>query len=98
MRKEIRLGNEALARKDMETARQHFQQLLATGGTPLQERIAENRLREIEEHMDALLTPKPAKSRTRRKTTRSTKAAADETSHKVVRPPEHPIVTIKKYV
>ena len=40
MREEIRLGNEALARNDMETARQYFQQVLETEGTPLQKRIA----------------------------------------------------------
>jgi hypothetical protein len=99
MHKEIRLGNEALARHDMETAKQHFQKLLAEGGTPLQERIAANRLREIQDHLDALLKPDAAKPRTRRKTTRSKKTdTADEAPHKFVRPPEHPVVTIKKYV
>ena len=34
MREEIRLGNEALAQNDMESAKQHFQQLLDNGGTP----------------------------------------------------------------
>ena len=99
MHEEIRLGNEALARKDMETAKQHFQKLLAEGGTPLQERIAANRLREIQDHLDALLNPDAAKPRARRKTTRSKKADTDEAARKkVVRPPEHPVVTIKKYV
>ena len=46
MRDEIRLGNEALAQNDMATAQQHFQHLLDQGGTPLQEQIAGNRLRE----------------------------------------------------
>jgi len=36
MREEIRLGNEALAQNDMETAKQHFQQLLDHGGTHMQ--------------------------------------------------------------
>jgi hypothetical protein len=98
MHEEIRLGNEALARKDMETAKQHFQKLLAEGGTPLQERIAANRLREIQDHLEALLNPDAAKPRTRRKTTRTKKADTDEAPHKVIRPPEHPVVTIKKYV
>ena len=48
MREEIRLGNEALAQKDFETAVGYFQQLLDAGGTAVQERIALNRLREIE--------------------------------------------------
>ena len=98
MHEEIRLGNEALARQDMETAKQHFEKLLAEGGTPLQERIAANRLREIQDHLDALLNPTAAKSRTRRKTTRSKKADAEDAPRKVVRPREHPVVTIKKYV
>jgi hypothetical protein len=45
MREEIRLGNEALARNDFETAKRCFQQLLVLGGTSTQERIASNRLR-----------------------------------------------------
>ena len=40
MREDIRLGNEALAQNDMETAKQHFQHLLDHGGTPMQEQIA----------------------------------------------------------
>jgi hypothetical protein len=36
MREEIRLGNEALARNDFETAKQYFQQILVTDGTPMQ--------------------------------------------------------------
>ena len=48
MRDEIRLGNEALAQNDMETAKQHVQHLLDQGGTPLQEQIVGNRLREIQ--------------------------------------------------
>jgi hypothetical protein len=97
MREEIRLGNEAMERNDFETARQHFQQLLSEGGTALQVRIAENRLREIQDQMDALHDPPAAKTRARRKTTGGKKAATDEPPHKVVRPPEKPIVVIRKH-
>jgi hypothetical protein len=57
MREEIRLGNEALAQNDIETAKQHFQQLLDHGGTPLQEQIAGNRLRDIQAQQEALRQP-----------------------------------------
>ena len=40
MREEIRLGNEALAQNDIETAKQHFQHLLDQGGTHIQEPLA----------------------------------------------------------
>jgi hypothetical protein len=66
MREEIRLGNEALAQNDIETAQRHFQQLLDNGGTPLQEQIAANRLREIRAKQEALRTPPPSKPLTRR--------------------------------
>jgi hypothetical protein len=66
MREEIRLGNEALAQDDLETATQHFQHLLDSGGTTVQERIAANRLREIRILLAARNKP-PAKSRARRK-------------------------------
>ena len=96
MREEIRLGNEALACQNMETAKQYFEQLLATGGTPLQERIATNRLREIREQQEARDKPTPTKSRTRRKaaehTTRDTSA-----KHTFVRPPDKPLVVIKRH-
>ena len=65
MREEIRLGNEALAQNDMETAKQYFQQLLDHGGTHMQKQIAENRLREIQAKQEALCSP-PAKPSTRR--------------------------------
>lgn len=97
MREEIRLGNEAMERNDFETARQHFQQLLSEGGTALQVRIAENRLREIQDQMDALHHPPAAKTRARRKTTGGKKTTTDEPPHKVVRPPEKPIVVIRKH-
>ena len=97
MREEIRLGNEALARDDLDTARQCFQQLLVEGGTALQCRIAENRLREIQDKIDALTNPTPAKTRARRKTAASKKAASDEPPRKVVRPPDNPIVVIRKH-
>jgi hypothetical protein len=66
MREEIRLGNAALAQNDLEAAKQHFQQLLATGGTHIQEQIAANRLREIQAKQAALRTPPPSKPPTRR--------------------------------
>ena len=67
---EIRLGNEALAQNDMETAKQHFQHLLDHGGTPMQEQIAGNRLREIEATQEALRRPPPVKPPTRRTASR----------------------------
>jgi hypothetical protein len=67
MREEIRLGNAALAQNDLETAQRHFQQLLDTGGTHIQEQIAANRLREIQAKQQALRTPPPAKPPPRRK-------------------------------
>ena len=68
MREEIRLGNAALAQNDMETAKQHFQRLLDQGGTPMQEQIAGNRLREIQAKQEALCAPPLAKPPTRRST------------------------------
>jgi hypothetical protein len=97
MREEIRLGNEALARNDLDAAKQHFQQLLAAGGTTIQERIAANRLREIQEKQNALLTPPPAiKTRAPRKSTR-VKESAETTKRTFVRPPDKPIVEIRKH-
>ena len=96
MREEIHLGNEALARNDIETAKRYFEELIEKGGTPTQERIATNRLREIRERQEAVRTPSPAKPRTRRKTT--TKTKQDETvTHTFVRPPEKPLVVINKH-
>jgi hypothetical protein len=66
MREEIRLGNAALAQNDLETAKHHFQQLLDTGGTPIQEQIAANRLREIQATQAALRPPPPSNPGTRR--------------------------------
>ena len=96
MREEIRLGNEALACHDMETAKHHFEKLLDTGGTPLQERIATNRLREIREQQEARNNPTPTKSRTRRKTAAGTKRDTSP-KHTFVRPPDKPLVVIKRY-
>jgi hypothetical protein len=96
MREEIRLGNEALGRHDLEVAKQHFQQLLAAGGTPLQERIAANRLREIQEQQNALLTPQPTRKRTPRKATRDRES--DEAAKRTfIRPPDKPLVEIRKH-
>jgi hypothetical protein len=79
MREEIRLGNEALARNDLETAKQYFQQLLDTGGTHIQEQIAANRLREIQATQAALRTPPPSKPLTRRAAPRGKTPARTET-------------------
>jgi hypothetical protein len=96
MREEIRLGNEALAHNDFETAKQYFQQLLATGGTPIQERIAANRLREIREREEALLRPPPVRTPARRKTSRGSEQRETD-DHKFVRPPDKPLVVINKH-
>ncbi len=97
MREEIRLGNEALERNDLETAKQYFQQLLVEGGTALQCRIAENRLREIQERTEAQQRPAPAKSRPRQKTTGGSKRKSEEPPSKVIRPPDNPLVVIRKH-
>jgi hypothetical protein len=98
MREEIRLGNEALARDDLETARQCFQQLLAAGGTPTQERIAANRLRDIQEKQEALRTPPPAAVRARvpRKSTRD-KDHNEVAKRAFIRPSDNPVVEIRKH-
>jgi hypothetical protein len=67
MREEIRLGNEALAQNDMETAKQHFQHLLDLGGTHMQKQIAVNRLRDIQAKQDALHPPPPPAKPPRRR-------------------------------
>ena len=102
MREEIRLGNEALEQNDLDAARQYFQQVLTAGGTAVQLRIAENRLRDIHDKIEALQNPTPAKTRARRKTaatkTAAAKAAATEDPpHTVVRPPDNPVVVIRKH-
>ena len=96
MREEIRLGNEALAGHDIETAKRHFEQLLANGGTPLQERIAANRLREIREQQETLDKPPPTKSQTRRKAAERPKRDMVP-KHTFVRPPDKPLVVIKRH-
>lgn len=99
MREEIRLGNEALAQHDLETAARYFQQVLDTESTELQKRIAMNRLHDIQqqrlaaENAAAAPTPRP---RTRRKTTTASQKAA-EPEHHFVRPPDEPVVVIKRY-
>ena len=47
-----------------------FNNSLAEGGTALQERIAENRLREIQEKTEALQNPAAVKPRSRRENSR----------------------------
>lgn len=96
MREEIRLGNEALARNDMETAQRCFQQLLSKGGTSLQRRIAENRLREIQEKRDAADKLVSVKPRVRRKA-KHVVEHEDTAKHTFVRLPDKPLVVIKKH-
>jgi len=96
MREEIRLGNEALGRNDLDGARQHFQKLLAKGGTEVQLRIARNRLQEIQDREDATNPATPTKKRAPRKTSSRAKSAADESTVKLVRPPDNPVVVINK--
>ena len=58
MREDIRLGNEALTRQDLDTARQYFQQVLVSDdATVMQKRIAANRLREIDERQQPAAEP-----------------------------------------
>jgi hypothetical protein len=97
MREEIRLGNEALERHDLDDARQHFQKLLAEGGTEVQLRIARNRLQEIQDRQDALNNPTPTKKRATRKTASRAKKNPEETTIKLVRPPDNPVVVINKH-
>lgn len=100
MREEIRLGNEALACNDLETARKCFQQVLTGDGTDLQKRIAANRLRDIEERERPRPEPRAASAssqpRQRRKAA-SAKTTDEATTHRFVRPPDTPVVTIKRY-
>jgi hypothetical protein len=99
VREEIRLGNEALALNDLETARQCFQQVLVTEATEVQKRIAANRLREIEERQQQAEEPrKPSsgKPRTRRKTT-AVRPPAEAPAHHFVRPPDKPVVVINRH-
>ena len=76
MREEIRRGNEALAQNDMATAKQHFQHLLDHGGTPMQQQIAANRLREIQAKQEALCAPPLVKPPTRRSTSGGAQSAS----------------------
>ena len=99
VREEIRLGNEALARNDLETARQCFQQVLVTEATEVQKRIAANRLREIEERQQQAEEPRkpsPGKPRTRRKST-AVRPPAEAPAHPFVRPPDKPVVVIQRH-
>jgi hypothetical protein len=97
VREEIRLGNEALARNDLETARQCFQQVLTTEGTDVQKRIAANRLREIEERQRPRPEPRVASQPRQRRKAAGTKTADEAAAHRFVRPPDAPVVTIKRY-
>ena len=99
VREEIRLGNEALARNDLDTARQCFQQVLVTEATEVQKRIAANRLREIEERQQQAEEPRKSstgKPRTRRKTT-AVRSAAETPAPAFVRPPDKPVVVIHRH-
>jgi hypothetical protein len=97
MREEIRLGNDALGRNDLEGARQYFQTLLAKGGTEVQLRIARNRLQEIQDREGATSHDTPTKKRAPRKTASRAKSAADESVVRFVRPPDNPVVVINKH-
>jgi hypothetical protein len=96
MREEIRLGNEALGRNDLDGARQYFQKLLAMGGTEVQLRIARNRLQEIQDREGATHHDAPAKKRAPRKTVSRAKRA-EEPIVKLVRPPDNPVIVINKH-
>jgi hypothetical protein len=100
MKEEIRLGNEALARHDLETAAQYFRQVLATDSTDLQKRIATNRLRDIQAQRIRAEAPPPSpalpRPRTRRKATDRTQSEPEATHH-FVRPPDQPVVVIKRH-
>jgi hypothetical protein len=100
VREDIRLGNEALTRQDLDTARQYFQQVLVSDdATVMQKRIAANRLREIAELQQPAAEPRPrspAKPRTRRKTT-DAKQQAEAPAHRFVRPPDKPVVVINRH-
>jgi len=99
VREEIRLGNEALARHDLETARQYFQQVLTTEATVVQKRIAANRLREIEkcqQQAEEPPMPSPRKARTRRKTP-AVRQPAEASARPFVRPPDKPVVVINRH-
>jgi len=100
VREEIRLGNEALVRHDLDTARQYFQQVLVSkDATEVQKRIAANRIREIEERQQPAEEPRPrspAKPRTRRKTT-DARQQAEAPAPRFVRPPDKPVVVINRH-
>lgn len=100
VREEIRLGNEALVRHDLDTARQYFQQVLVSNdATEVQKRIAANRIREIEERQQPAEEPRPrspAKPRTRRKTT-DARQQAEAPAQRFVRPPDKPVVVINRH-
>ena len=100
VREEIRLGNEALERHDLDTARQYFQQVLVTAdATEVQKRIAANRLRDIEERQQPVAEPRApssGKPRTRRKTA-STRQPAETPAPRFVRPPDKPVVVINRH-
>jgi hypothetical protein len=100
VREDIRLGNEALTRQELDTARQYFQQVLVSDdATVMQKRIAANRLREIDERQRPAVEPRshsPAKPRTRRKTT-DAKQQAETSAHRFVRPPDKPVVVINRH-
>jgi len=100
VREEIRLGNEALVRHDLDTARQYFQQVLVSNdATEVQKRIAANRIREIEERQQPAEEPRPrspAKPRTRRKTP-DARQQAEAPASRFVRPPDKPVVVINRH-
>jgi hypothetical protein len=100
VREDIRLGNEALMRQDLDSARQYFQQVLVSDdATAMQKRIAANRLREIDERQQPAAESHlraPAKPRTRRKTTDASQQAKAY-AYRFVRPPDKPVVVINRH-
>jgi hypothetical protein len=99
VREEIRLGNEALERHDLETAKQYFQQVLLADATEVQKRIAANRLRDIEEcqrQAEEPPMPSPRQTRARRKTS-AVKPAAESPVRRFARPPDKPVVVIHRH-
>ena len=100
VREDIRLGNEALTRQDLDAARHYFQQVLVSAdATVMQKRIAANRLREIDERQRPVVEPplrSPAKPRTRRKTA-DAKQQVEVPAHRFVRPPDKPVVVINRH-
>ncbi|MBI2876510.1 MAG: hypothetical protein HYY20_06480 [Candidatus Tectomicrobia bacterium] len=106
MREEIRLGNEALGRGDLSEASIHFQELLTKGGTALEERIARNRLKEIEQLQkgsekekakEKSASPRPARSKGTKAKKEKDDEEVDESTKMLFRLKDPILVRIKRY-